>query len=72
MKLIDNVREAWGHYSTIALTAASGLQGAWIGIPDAIKAGLPELVGHAVSWVSFGIVVLGLFGKFVKQPDVAP
>lgn len=72
MKFIDNARQAWHHYSTIALTAASGLQGAWISIPDVIKSGLPEIVGHAVSWVSLGIVLLGLFGKFVKQPEVSP
>lgn len=72
MKLIDNAREAWHHYSTIALTAASGLQGAWLGIPEAIKDGLPELVGQAVSWVSFAIVMAGLFGKFIKQPEVKP
>lgn len=73
MRFIDNAREAWKHYSTIALTAASGLQGAWLGIPDAIKSGLPELVGHIVSWVAFVIVLLGLFGKFVKQdPKVDP
>ena len=72
MKLIDNARAVWGHYSTIALTAASGLQGAWISVPDAIKANLPVTVGQAVSWISLAIVVLGLFGKFVKQPEVAP
>ena len=72
MKIIDNAREAWSHYSTIALTAASGLQGAWLGIPDAIKANLPVTVGQAVSWISLAIVVLGLFGKFVKQAEVAP
>ncbi len=70
MKFIDNARDAWHHYSTIALTAASGLQGAWISIPDAIKANLPTTVGQAVSWVSLAIVLLGLFGKFVKQPEV--
>ena len=72
MKFIDDAKSAWRHYSTIALTAASGLQGAWISIPNEIKSGLPDLVGHAVSWISFAIVMMGLFGKFVKQPDVAP
>ena len=71
MKIIDNAREAWRHYSTLALTAASGLQGAWLGIPDAIKANLPGTVGQAVSWISLIIVVLGLCGKFVDQPEVA-
>ena len=70
MKFVDDIQGTWKHYSTIALTAASGLQAAWISIPDAIKSGLPEIVGHGVSWISFGIVVLGLFGKFVQQPEL--
>ena len=70
MKFIDNARDAWHHYSTIALTAATGLQGAWVGIPESIKENLPVEVGQTVSWVCFGIVLLGLFGKFVKQSDV--
>ena len=72
MKFIDDIRGTFHHYSTIALTAASGLQGAWLGIPDAIKANLPTTIGQAVSWISFAIVVLGLFGKFVKQSEVTP
>ena len=72
MKFVDNIRGAWHHYSTIALTAASGLQGAWLSIPNEIKTNLPATVGQAVSWISFAIVVLGLFGKFVKQPEVTP
>ena len=72
MKLVDDIRGTWQHYSTIALSAAGGLQGAWLSVPDAIKANLPVTVGQAVSWVSLAIVVLGLFGKFVKQPEVAP
>ena len=72
MKFIDDYKSVLYHYSTIAFTAASGLQGAWISIPDVIKSGLPEIVGHTVSWVSFAIVLLGLFGKFIKQPVVTP
>ena len=70
MKFVDDAKTVWHHYSTIALTAASGLQAAWISIPDAIKSGLPEIVGHGVSWISFGIVILGLFGKFIQQPEL--
>lgn len=72
MKLIDDYKAVFHHYSTIALTAASGLQGAWISVPESIKENLPPLVGQTVSWVSLAIVVLGLFGKFVKQPEVKP
>lgn len=72
MKFVDDYRSVLYHYSTIALAAASGLQGAWISIPDVIKNGLPDIVSHAVSWISFAIVLLGLFGKFIKQPGVTP
>ena len=72
MKFVDDIEGTWKHYSTIALSAAGGLQGAWISIPDAIKANLPVTVGQAVSWISLAILLLGLFGKFVKQPDVTP
>ena len=72
MKFVDDVKGAWQHYSTIALTAAGGLQGAWLSIPEAIKSNLPAMVGQVVSWVSLVIVLLGLFGKFVKQPENTP
>ena len=72
MKFVDNIRGIWRHYSTISLTAAGGLQGAWVSIPESIKANLPTTVGQAVSWISLAIVVLGLFGKFLKQPEVTP
>ena len=73
MKLIDNARAAWKHYSTIALTAASGLQGAWLSIPDAIKENLPVTVAQAVAWITFVVAVLGLGGKFIDQtPKDAP
>lgn len=72
MKFVDDIKGTFHHYSTIALTAASGLQGAWVSIPSEIKANLPATVGQAVSWISLAIVVLGLFGKFVKQPEVTP
>lgn len=29
MKLVDDIKGTWAHYSTIALSAASGLQGAY-------------------------------------------
>lgn len=67
MKLIDDCKAAWRHYSTIALGMAGSLQGMWAGLPEAVKADLPPSVGQAVAWVTFSIAVGGLAGKFIDQ-----
>lgn len=71
MKLINDCKAAWKHYSTIALTAASGLQGAWLSIPDSIKAPLPGWVAQAVAWITLTVVLAGLGGKFIDQSPKA-
>ena len=71
MKFIDNIRGVFHHYSTIALTAASGLQGAWLSIPDSIKAPLPGWVAQAVAWITLTVVLAGLGGKFIDQSPKA-
>lgn len=67
MKLIDDCKGAWKHYSTQALALAGSLQGAWLSIPDSIKADLPKTVGEVVAWIVFAVAALGLGGKFVDQ-----
>ena len=73
MKLIDNAKAAWRHYSTIALGILTGLGGAWASIPDSVKAALPGWVSQAVAWAIVAVAVFGLGGKFVDQtPKDAP
>lgn len=67
MKLVDDCKGAWRHYSTKALVLAGGLQGMWAGLPDAVHSALPDTVGKAVAWITFGVAMLGLGGKFVDQ-----
>lgn len=67
MKFVDNARQVWHHYSTIALSIAGGLQGVWAGLPSEVKADLPDTVGKAISWITFVVVMLGLGGKFIVQ-----
>lgn len=67
MKLVDDAKEVWRHYSTIALGMAGGLQGVWASLPDAVRDDLPKSVGQAVAWITLGIAVAGLAGKFVDQ-----
>ena len=73
MKLVDNAKQVWRHYSTIALSVAGSLQGAWAAIPNATKADLPDSVGKVVAWITIAVIVFGLGGKFVVQaPKDAP
>lgn len=72
MKIVDNAKACWKHYSTIALAMAGSLQGAWLAIPDTIKSDLPPTVGHVVAWIVFGVAVGGLGGKFVDQTKDKP
>ena len=67
MNFIDNPQAALRHYSTIALGLASSVLASWIAIPDAIKTGFPPQVAVWIQWVTFGVVVFGLFGKFIDQ-----
>lgn len=67
MKIVDNAKQVWHHYSTIAMGVAGGLQGVWAAMPDNLKSELPKSVGQAVAWITLGVLVLGLGGKFVDQ-----
>ena len=67
MKLIDDIRGAWRHYSTQALAMGAALQGVWVAFPDDLKAALGPDAVVVVAKVTAVILVLGLLGKFVDQ-----
>lgn len=68
MKLIEDVKGAWRHFSTIALASGAAIQGVWIAFPDDLKAQLPMGTVKVVSYVTACILIWGLVGKFIKQP----
>jgi len=72
MKLIDNAREVWKHWSTWALSTVVGIGGAWVSIPDEIKTNLPHYVSEGVSWVVTIAALLGLGAKFSPQKNLTP
>jgi hypothetical protein len=67
MKLVDDCKAVWRHYSTIALSMAASLQGTWASLPDSVHADLPAWVGKAVAWITLTVAVGGLAGKFIDQ-----
>ena len=67
MKLIDKPRVIWRHFSTWALTVGGGLQAVWLGIPETLRADLPQWTGQAVAWITLAVAMWGLGGKVIDQ-----
>jgi len=72
MKLIDQPKDVLRHFSTWALFAVAAVQGAWLILPDTLRADLPA---HTGAWVEYFVLLAsawGLGGKVVQQPGVKP
>lgn len=67
MRMIDNPKQIWKHFSTWAMTAAGSLQAVWLGIPDELRANLPPYAGQVVAWITLVIAIWGIGGKVVNQ-----
>jgi hypothetical protein len=68
MKLIPEWKRAWRMLSVQAMTLATALQGAWLGVPDDMKAGINPSIVNASCMV---LLVLGIVGRLVKQDKVS-
>jgi len=69
MKLIANWRKAYKMLSIQAMAFATAIQGAWVFIPEDMKASIPPTV---VQWVTMGLLAFGIVGRLVDQPKVKP
>lgn len=70
IRLIDDAKGAWRHFSTIALGLGTAIMTVWSTVPDDWKLLLPAGI---VAKVTACILLWGLVGKFIKQPvDKAP
>ena len=72
MKLVDDAREVWRHWSTQALAASAGIPTVWASIPDDMKAAWPPSTIHWVLRVTGIIAGFGLVGKYIKQKPCDP
>lgn len=68
MKLIDEAKHAWRMLSMQAMAAAGAIQGAWMYVPDDMKASIDHRI---VSGVTIALLVLGMLGRLVKQDSLA-
>lgn len=71
MKLIDDCRGAWRHYSTQALAIIASAGVTWANLPDWFKSSLPPWMDQAVAALMTAGALLGLLGKFIDQSPQA-
>ena len=64
MKLVDDAKSFYRWFSVQAMVIAGAIQGAWLVIPDDMKASIPTNIVQAVTLV---LLVLGVAGRLVKQ-----
>jgi hypothetical protein len=64
MKMVDNASSAWRWFSMQAMTVALAIQGAIVGMPDDMKARIPDNLMEALAIVA---LALGMVGRLVKQ-----
>jgi len=64
LKLVEDWRRGWRWISVNCIAVVVAVQGAWMAMPDDLKAGIPSAW---VSGVSVAMLVLGAVGRFIKQ-----
>ena len=64
LKLVDDAKGAWRWFSVQAMVLAGAVQGAWMFLPDEMKASIPT---NIVQWATGGLLVVGIAGRLVKQ-----
>lgn len=66
VQLVEDWRKAWRWFSVNAMVLAAAIQGAWLQIPDDMKASIPPAL---VSYSTIALLVLGVLGRLLKQGE---
>ena len=66
-RLVPNWRQAVRWFSVRAMTLGIALQGAYMALPPEMLATLPPHVGQ---WVTMAVLVCGIVGRVIAQPDL--
>lgn len=68
MRLVTNWKRAWRWISVQAMVLAGALQGAWMFVPDDLRASIPPGVVQGFTIV---LLTLGVIGRLVDQTPKA-
>ena len=66
MKLIEGWKSAYRFLSVQAMVVAGAIQGAWLFVPDDLRASIPQ------TWlqgITITLMVMGVAGRLVKQKE---
>lgn len=64
ISLVEDWKQCWKWLSTNMMVIATAIQGAWMYIPDDMKANIPH---NIVNILTMTLLVLGLLGRLIKQ-----
>lgn len=64
MKLVDNWKDCWRWFSMHCMAGAVAIQGAWVYIPDDLKANIPHNIQNYITIV---LLVMGMIGRVKDQ-----
>lgn len=65
--LVDDWKQAWCWISVKCMVLGAAIQGAWLFIPEDMKASIPP---NVVQIVTLGLLAVGVIGRVTKQPDL--
>ena len=66
MRLVPNWRKAWRWFSVQGMALGVALQGAWLSIPEDMKASVPQ---EWVAAITMALLALGIIGRLVDQGE---
>ena len=64
MKFVENAKQAWRWFSVQAMVLAGALQGAWMYVPDDLRASIPP---GLVQGITIALLAAGVAGRLVQQ-----
>lgn len=66
MKLVENAKNAWRWISVQSMVLAGAIQGAWLFVPDDLRASVPQ---NWLQGITLALMVAGVAGRLVKQKE---
>lgn len=64
MTFVENAKNAWRWFSVQAMVLAGALQGAWMYVPDDLRASIPP---GLVQGITIALLAAGVAGRLVQQ-----
>ena len=64
LQLVEDWRKAWRWFSVNAMVLAAAIQGAWLQIPEDMKASIPP---QLLQYATIVLLVFGVAGRLIKQ-----